>query len=96
MFKLPSLTELFFGKGVDPATYRGENKAPAYLSGKGKKLNNNTEKAIIVVNIEEKTEAQTSRVPSIAACFGFFPFWIFFSFVRRKSPLFSSHFGSPP
>ena len=32
MFKLPSLTELFFGKGVDPATY-----APAYLSGKGKK-----------------------------------------------------------
>ena len=26
--------------------------------------------------------------------FGFFP-WIFFSFVRRKSPLFSSHFGSP-
>ena len=32
MFKLPSLTELFFGKGVDPATY-----APSYLSGKGKK-----------------------------------------------------------
>jgi hypothetical protein len=31
MFKLPSLTELFFGKGVDPATY-----APSYLSGKGK------------------------------------------------------------
>mgnify|MGYP000203281453 CR=1 FL=1 len=32
MFKLPSLTELFFGKGVDPATY-----APSYLSGKGKR-----------------------------------------------------------
>ena len=46
MFKLPSLTELFFGKGVDPATYRGENKAPAYLSGKGKKINKSTEKAI--------------------------------------------------
>jgi hypothetical protein len=28
---LPTLTELFFGKGVDPATY-----APQYLSGKGK------------------------------------------------------------
>lgn len=32
MWKLPSLTELFFGKGVDPATY-----APSYLSGKGKR-----------------------------------------------------------
>ncbi len=32
MFKLPSLTELFFGKGVDPTTY-----APSYLSGKSKK-----------------------------------------------------------
>jgi len=48
MFKLPSLTELFFGKGVDPATY-----APAYLSGKGKKLNNNTEKAITKKPIKE-------------------------------------------
>jgi len=28
---LPTLTELFFGKGVDPADY-----APKYLSGKGK------------------------------------------------------------
>jgi len=28
----PTLTELFFGKGVNPATY-----APSYLSGKGKK-----------------------------------------------------------
>ena len=46
MLKLPSLTELFFGKGVDPATYRGENKTPAYLSGKGKKLNKSKEKAI--------------------------------------------------
>ena len=33
---LPTLTELFFGKGVDPATYKGEDKTPAYLSGKGK------------------------------------------------------------
>jgi hypothetical protein len=38
----PTLTELFFGKGVDPATY-----APSYLSGKGKKkINKSTEKAI--------------------------------------------------
>jgi len=34
---LPTLTELFFGKGVDPATYKGENHVPAYLTGKGKK-----------------------------------------------------------
>lgn len=34
---LPTLTELFFGKGVDPAKYKGENKTPAYLSGKVKK-----------------------------------------------------------
>ena len=53
MLKLPSLTELFFGKGVDPATYRGENKAPAYLSGKGKKLNKSTEKAITEKPIKE-------------------------------------------
>ena len=53
MLKLPSLTELFFGKGVDPATYRGENKAPAYLSGKGKKLNKSTEKAITKKPIKE-------------------------------------------
>jgi hypothetical protein len=33
---LPTLTEIFFGKGVDPAKYKGENKTPAYLSGKGK------------------------------------------------------------
>ena len=33
---LPTLTELFFGKGVDPATYKGESYTPAYLSGKGK------------------------------------------------------------
>ena len=41
MFKLPSLTELFFGKGVDPATY-----APAYLSGKGKKQNKKDDKYV--------------------------------------------------
>ena len=30
--KWPTLTELFFGKGVDPSTY-----APSYLTGKRKK-----------------------------------------------------------
>ena len=44
----PSLTELFFGKGVDPATY-----APSYLSGKGKKINKSTEKAITKKPIKE-------------------------------------------
>lgn len=34
---LPTLTELFFGKGVDPATYKGKDDTPKYLSGKGKK-----------------------------------------------------------
>ena len=34
---LPTLTELFFGKGVDPATYKGKDDTPRYLSGKGKK-----------------------------------------------------------
>ena len=34
---LPTLTELFFGKGVDPATYKKEDDTPKYLSGKGKK-----------------------------------------------------------
>jgi hypothetical protein len=55
MLKLPSLTELFFGKGVDPATYRGEKKddTPAYLTGKGKKLNKSTEKAITEKPIKE-------------------------------------------
>ena len=33
----PTLTELFFGKGVDPSTYAGEGK---------KKINKSTEKAI--------------------------------------------------
>jgi len=37
----PTLTELFFGKGVDPAGY-----TPSYLTGKGKKINKSTEKAI--------------------------------------------------
>ena len=44
----PTLTELFFGKGVDPATY-----APSYLSGKGKKINKSTEKAITKKPIKE-------------------------------------------
>ena len=30
---LPTLTEIFFGKGVDPAKYKG-SMIPAYLSGK--------------------------------------------------------------
>jgi hypothetical protein len=42
----PTLTELFFGKGVDPATYKGKDDTPKYLSGKGKKLNKSKEKAI--------------------------------------------------
>ena len=41
----PTLTELFFGKGVSPAGY-----TPSYLTGKGKgkskKINKSTEKAI--------------------------------------------------
>ena len=32
--KWPTLTELFFGKGIDPAT--DKEYAPAYLTGKGK------------------------------------------------------------
>ena len=64
MFKLPSLTELFFGKGVDPATY-----APAYLSGKGKKINKSTEKAITKKPIKEvqpkaPKNAKTLKKPS--------------------------------
>tara|TARA_B100000809_G_C14873463_1_gene436421 strand:- start:229 stop:558 length:330 start_codon:yes stop_codon:yes gene_type:complete len=31
--ELPTLTEIFFGKGVDPAKYKG-SMIPAYLSGK--------------------------------------------------------------
>ena len=45
--KFPTLTELFFGKD-DPATY-----APSYLSGKGKKINKSTEKAITKKPIKE-------------------------------------------
>ncbi len=64
MFKLPSLTELFFGKGVDPATY-----APAYLTGKGKKINKSTEKAITKKPIKEvqpkaPKNAKTLKKPS--------------------------------
>ena len=33
--ELPTLTEIFFGEGVDPATYKGEGKAPS--KGKTKK-----------------------------------------------------------
>ncbi len=54
MLKLPSLTELFFGKGVDPATYRGENKTPAYLTGKGKKLNKSKENGMTAKKPEVK------------------------------------------
>jgi len=37
----PTLTELFFGKGVNPAGY-----TPSYLSGKSKKLNKSTANAM--------------------------------------------------
>lgn len=60
----PTLTELFFGKGVDPATY-----APSYLSGKGKKkINKSTEKAITAEKPVKKKpikEVQT-KAPKIA------------------------------
>ena len=52
----PTLTELFFGKGVDPATY------------KGKKLNKSTEKAITAKKPVKKKpikEVQT-KAPKIA------------------------------
>ncbi len=65
MLKLPSLTELFFGKGVDPATYRGENKTPAYLSGKGKKLNKSTEKAITKKPIKEVQPKATKKAKTV-------------------------------
>jgi len=38
----PTLTELFFGKGVDPAKYKGEKET----SDKNKKINKSIEKAI--------------------------------------------------
>jgi hypothetical protein len=60
MFKLPSLTELFFGKGVDPATY-----APAYLSGKGKKINKSTEKAITKKPIKEVQPKATKKAKTV-------------------------------
>ena len=59
MFKLPSLTELFFGKGVDPATY-----APSYLSGKGKKINKSTETAITkkpIKEVQTKAEPKSTK-----------------------------------
>lgn len=34
--ELPTLTEIFFGKGVDPATYKGEGKAPGNRKTKKK------------------------------------------------------------
>jgi len=49
--KWPTLTELFFGKGVDPATY-----APSYLTGKGKKVD--TSRSITMEKpIKEVTKA---------------------------------------
>ena len=60
MLKLPSLTELFFGKGVDPATY-----APAYLSGKGKKINKSTEKAITKKPIKEVQPKATKKAKTV-------------------------------
>jgi hypothetical protein len=53
---LPTLTELFFGKGVDPATY-----APAYLSGKGKVT---TKKATIKkAKTEGKSITEVTKTP---------------------------------
>jgi hypothetical protein len=54
------LTELFFGKGVDPATY-----APAYLSGKGKKINKSTEKAITKKPIKEVQPKATKKAKTV-------------------------------
>jgi hypothetical protein len=64
----PTLTELFFGKGVDPATYKGKDDTPKYLSGKGKKLNKSKEKAITAEKPVKKKpikEVQT-KAPKIA------------------------------
>ena len=52
---LPTLTELFFGKGVNPATYRGENKTPAYLTGKGKKSKKSTTKKKAITEVSSST-----------------------------------------
>lgn len=52
---LPTLTELFFGKGVDPATYRGENKTPAYLTGKGKKSKKSITKKKAITEVSSST-----------------------------------------
>ena len=64
----PTLTELFFGKGVDPATYKGENDTSKHLPMKEKKLNKSTEKAITAKKPVKKKpikEVQT-KAPKIA------------------------------
>jgi hypothetical protein len=52
---LPTLTELFFGKGVDPAKYKGENNTPAYLTGKGKKSKKSTTKKKAITEVSSST-----------------------------------------
>ena len=52
---LPTLTELFFGKGVDPAKYKGENNTPAYLTGKGKKSKKSTTKKKPIQEVNSAT-----------------------------------------
>ena len=52
---LPTLTELFFGKGVDPATYKQEDDTPKYLSGKGKKSKKSTTKKKAITEVSSST-----------------------------------------
>ena len=57
----PTLTELFFGKGVDPATYKGENDTSKHLPIKEKKLNKSTKKAITKKPIKEVQPKATKK-----------------------------------
>jgi len=52
---LPTLTELFFGKGVDPAKYKKEDDTPKYLSGKGKKSKKSTTKKKAITEVNSST-----------------------------------------
>ena len=63
--KWPTLTELFFGKGVDPATY-----APSYLTGEEKKVDTSRsitmEKPIKEVTKAAPKNAKTTKKPKKA------------------------------
>lgn len=61
----PTLTELFFGKGVDPATYKGENDTSKHLPIKEKKLNKSTEKAITKKPIKEVQPKATKKAKTV-------------------------------